>query len=171
MKSNVLEYKGYHTIIEFDAETSTLRGKIEGICDLVDFQSDSLNEIKSEFESAVEDYLVFCEEVGKEPDKEYKGTFNIRIEPALHRKVALLASKNGESLNNTVEKAIQAYVNNSTTNSQLQQTIKIVAEALVTEQVYNPANPRPLVNTSNIASISDYRDARVKMSYQEMGVK
>ena len=31
MMNNMMEYKGYHTKIEFDAESMTLRGKIEGI--------------------------------------------------------------------------------------------------------------------------------------------
>lgn len=168
MKNNVLEYKGYHTIIEFDAESFSLRGKIEGIGDLVTFESTDPNTIKKEFEDAVEDYLLFCEEMGKEPDKEYKGTFNVRIEPALHKKIALLASKNGESLNSTVEKAIQAYLyNNSITNIQLGQTIKIVAETLATEKVYNPANPNLLDNKSNIVPFNNgLGDAKVKMTYQ-----
>lgn len=51
-----------------------------------------------------------CEEVGKEPEKEYKGSFNVRVKPALHRKLAEYSSKNGESLNRTVEKAIEAYI-------------------------------------------------------------
>lgn len=38
MKNNVLEYKGYHTKVEFDSEELVLRGKIEGINDLVDFE-------------------------------------------------------------------------------------------------------------------------------------
>ena len=33
MMNNMMEYKGYHTKIEFDAESMTLRGKIEGIND------------------------------------------------------------------------------------------------------------------------------------------
>lgn len=110
MKKNILEYKGYHTTVEFDAETYMLRGKIEGINDFVNFESDDPRMIEQEFHKAVDDYLLFCQEVGKEPDKEYKGTFNIRIQPALHKKLAFLALKNGESLNTTVEKAIQAYV-------------------------------------------------------------
>ena len=110
MKKNILEYKGYHTTVEFDAETYMLRGKIEGINDFVNFESDDPRMIEQEFHKAVDDYLLFWQEVGKEPDKEYKGTFNIRIQPALHKKLAFLALKNGESLNTTVEKAIQAYV-------------------------------------------------------------
>lgn len=107
---NILEYKGYHSKVEFDLETHTLYGKIEGINDLVTFESDSLLNVEEEFCSAVDDYLAFCEEVGKKPDKEYKGTFNIRINPELHKKLAVVAFKSGDTLNKAVEKAISAYV-------------------------------------------------------------
>jgi len=109
-KKNILEYKGYYTTIEFDAETLKLRGTIEGINDFVDFESNNPEEIEQEFHVAVDDYLDFCKEVGKEPEKKYKGTFNIRIQPDLHKKIAVLAYKNGESLNTTVEEAIRRYV-------------------------------------------------------------
>lgn len=110
MMKSVLEYKGYHAVIKFDADTFTLRGKIEGINDFVDFQSNNLATIEEEFRNAVDEYLAFCKEVGKEPEKEYKGTFNVRIESSLHRRLAMYASRMGESLNSTVEKAIEAYV-------------------------------------------------------------
>lgn len=120
MKKNIFDYKGYHTTIEFDAETFLLRGKIEGINDFVNFESDDPKKIEQEFHAAVDDYLEFCQSVGKEPDKEYKGSFNVRIQPEMHKKLAALASKNGESLNTTVEKAIQAYVEgNIVTNTEL----------------------------------------------------
>ena len=111
-----LEYKGYHAKIEFDSESYVLRGKIEGINDYVDFESPDAKKIEEEFRNAVDDYLEFCKEVGKEPDKEYKGTFNVRIKPTLHRKLAMIALESGESLNQTVEKAIQTYVNSYTQN-------------------------------------------------------
>lgn len=41
---------------------------------------------------------------------EYKGTFNVRIQPSLHRRLTMYASKEGEALDSTVEKAIQKYV-------------------------------------------------------------
>ena len=91
---------------------------------LVNFQSDDPKQIEHEFKAAVDDYLEFCQAVGKEPDKEYKGTFNIRIQPELHKKLATLANKNGETLNSAVEKAILAYVESSTvTTTQLQQIV------------------------------------------------
>ena len=110
MKGNVLEYKGYHTCIRYDSETNTLRGVIEGINDYVDFECSSVAEVVEEFHNAVDDYLDFCSSVGKEPEKEYKGSFNIRIKPELHKKLALKAIMNGESINKTVERAIDSYL-------------------------------------------------------------
>ena len=107
---NVLEYKGYHTRIEFDSESLVVRGKIEGIKDFVDFECADLLHVENEFHAAVDAYLDFCKEVGKEPDKEYKGSFNIRITPELHKKLVVVALKNGDTLNATVEKAIANYV-------------------------------------------------------------
>lgn len=136
MNNNILEYKGYHTKIEFDTETFILYGKIEGINDLIDFESDNAKTIETEFHNAVDDYLEFCKEVGKEPEKEYKGLFNVRINPELHKKLAIRAYVNGDSLNSTVEKAIAAYLSETTeSNIQLEKSIKILANLLETRGV------------------------------------
>ena len=111
---NVLEYKGYLTRIEYSVEDKVLYGKIEGIKDLVNFESDSITQIEHEFHCAVDDYLQLCEELGESPDKTYSGTFNVRINPVLHKKLAMQAFKNGETLNGTVEKAIAAYTEDTT---------------------------------------------------------
>lgn len=113
MKNNILEYKGYHTKVEFDSEEFVLRGKIEGIGDFVDFECKDIKDVEKEFHAAVDDYLAFCKEVGKEPDKEYKGMFNVRISSDLHKKLVLVAMKRGETMNASVEKAIQRYVSDS----------------------------------------------------------
>ncbi len=110
MDNSILEYKGYHTRVIFDSDDFVLRGKIEGITDLVDFECSSIDDVEKEFHTAVDDYLDFCGKVGKNPEKEYKGTFNVRISPDLHKKIALVAYKNGDTLNAAVEKAIKEYV-------------------------------------------------------------
>ena len=86
--ANYFEYKGYHTRIEFDYDDQVLFGKIEGIKDLVSFEADNATEIEKSFHEAVDDYLEFCTELGVEPNKEFKGSFNVRITPELHRKAA-----------------------------------------------------------------------------------
>lgn len=123
MKDNILEYKGYHTKVEIDMESCTLHGKIEGINDFVNFTCKSLDEVEKEFQMAVDDYLTFCEEIGKQPEKEYKGTFNVRIKPELHKKLAVEAYREGKSLNAMIEQAIQAYFTGNSKSDIQQQTI------------------------------------------------
>ncbi len=110
---NVLEYKGYYTQIEYDDEDRVLYGKIEGIGDLVNFDSETASGIEDAFHEAVDDYLAFCEEVGKQPDKAYKGSFNVRMSPEMHRQAAYQAAKKGMTLNQFVSNAIAAQLTNS----------------------------------------------------------
>lgn len=63
---NILTYKGCFTAIEFDSEDKILYGKIEGIDDLVTFESDSAKEIEKEFHDAVDDWLKFRKEIDNE---------------------------------------------------------------------------------------------------------
>lgn len=114
MSENILEYKGYYTKIEYSAKDRVLFGKIEGIRDLVNFESENIADIEKEFHLAVDDYLAFCEEIGQEPEKTYKGVFNVRIPPELHRAAAIAAGKKGETLNAFVARAIDEAVNGKT---------------------------------------------------------
>jgi predicted HicB family RNase H-like nuclease len=66
--------------------------------------------ITHDFHTAVDEYLQFCAAKGKEPEKPFKGSFNVRISSELHRKLAIAASSRGISLNTLVEDAIQQSV-------------------------------------------------------------
>ena len=48
--------------------------------------------------------------IDSEAEKAYKGSFNIRISPELHKQIAVCAMSNQISLNSLVEKAIQHYL-------------------------------------------------------------
>lgn len=111
MKNNILEYKGYHTKVEYIASENILYGKIEGISDLVTFEAADLNSVEKEFHEAVDDYLAFCEDIGQAPEKEYKGLFNVRIKPELHRKLSLEADKEDITMNALIEKILTDYFN------------------------------------------------------------
>lgn len=104
---NVLEYKGYHSIIEFDADDLVLHGKIEGINDLVSFEAETAGSIVEEFHNAVDEYLDLCKRIGKNPDKEYKGSFNVRVTPQIHKDASMRASKEGISLNTFIQRALE----------------------------------------------------------------
>lgn len=107
---DLLRYKGYTARPEYSAEDRIFYGKILGISDLVDFYSDNAGELENEFHKAVDDYIDFCEEIGKKPQKEYSGLFNVRISPELHREISLRAQAEGVTLNKAVEQAIRVMV-------------------------------------------------------------
>jgi predicted HicB family RNase H-like nuclease len=104
---NTLEYKGYYTHIEYSAEDQVLHGKIEGIQDLVNFECERADEAPAAFHQAVDDYLAYCEDLGVQPEKAYRGVFNVRFSPALHRSAALEAAREGITLNQFVSDAVE----------------------------------------------------------------
>jgi predicted HicB family RNase H-like nuclease len=108
--SNVLTYGDYYTTVDFDAEQGYLYGKVESIADLVTFEADSPAQVEAAFKEAVEEYLAFCAEVGKAPERSYKGKFNVRIDPELHRAVDRRAAEQGKSLNQFVADTLHAAV-------------------------------------------------------------
>lgn len=114
LMDNILEYKGYYTKVQYSAEDKLLFGKIEGIRDLVNFECENVADVEKEFQAAVDDYLAFCDDMGQEPDKVYRGTFNVRIDPELHKAAAIKADKQGKTLNAFVASAIQSAVENDT---------------------------------------------------------
>ena len=109
--NSMLEYKGYHAKVEFDAEDMLLVGAVFGVQDSLNFHGKDIAEITEMFHQSVDNYLELCAELGKQPDREYKGSFNVRIDPALHRQAALQAERDNIPLNQYVERAIRAAVN------------------------------------------------------------
>ena len=68
--SDLLHYKGYSARPEYSAEDRIFYGTILGISDMVDFQSENAKDLEDEFHQAVDEYLEFCKEIGKDPQKE-----------------------------------------------------------------------------------------------------
>jgi predicted HicB family RNase H-like nuclease len=105
-----LEYKGYSGTIEPELEDNILYGKIAFIRDLVTYEAATLKELEKEFRASVDDYLETCAELNKEPNKPFKGSFNVRIGSDLHREAMMQAQSQGINLNEFVKKAIESSV-------------------------------------------------------------
>ena len=108
--NNILEYKGYYGTVEFSYKDNILVGQVIGMNHLVSFKGDSVQSLKKSFEDAVDAYLEKCEQNGEEPEKVYRGSFNVRISSELHKRLALYSAACGQTLNSTVEEAIKTYV-------------------------------------------------------------
>jgi predicted HicB family RNase H-like nuclease len=104
--TDILQYEGYVASVHFSAEDEVFFGKIIGINDSITFEGGSVKELKKAFREAVDDYLETCVQLGKEPEKLYKGSFNVRIPSDLHRQAALYSAAKNMSLNDFVRFAI-----------------------------------------------------------------
>ena len=111
--SNTLQYKGYVGNIEFSEEDKIFYGKVQGIRSLISYEGDTAEALITDFHNAIDDYLDLCEQRGTEPERAYKGIFNVRISPSLHREAAICAFEQKTSLNSLVETAIQGYISHA----------------------------------------------------------
>lgn len=104
--SNLLSYKNYNGTVEYSREDECLFGKVIGIKSLLSYEGQSVQELEQDFKTVIDEYLQDCKENNIEPEQPYKGTFNVRISPELHRTIAVYAIEHGKSLNAAVEEAI-----------------------------------------------------------------
>jgi len=108
---NTLSYKDYIGSVSFSAEDEVFYGKIEHINDLITFESDNARDLKKAFEEAVDDYLEVCSQKGVLPEKPFRGSFNVRVKPALHKLAYLKAMQSGISLNKFIELTLEKALN------------------------------------------------------------
>ncbi len=111
--ANTIGYNGYIGSIEYSPEDKCFFGKLEMIDDLVTFEATTAEELERNFRNAVDEYIKTCKDLGRPPQKTYKGVFNVRIDPELHKKVYQEALKAGLSLNAFVQQALSKEVQGS----------------------------------------------------------
>jgi len=108
--SDLLNYRGYHGSVHYSAEDRVFFGKLEFIRSLITFEATDVEGLERAFREAVDDWLATCEEQGVEPEMPFKGSFNVRTGQELHRQAALLAAARDTSLNQVVNEALAAYL-------------------------------------------------------------
>ena len=104
--SNLLSYKNYNGTVEYSKEDNCLFGKVIGIRSLLSYEGDSVKELERDFQNVIDEYLDDCKGRNVDPEQPFKGTFNVRISPELHRNIAVYAIEHGKSLNAAVEESI-----------------------------------------------------------------
>lgn len=105
--SNTLEYKGYVGSIEFSENDGVFFGKVMGIRALISYEGSTAKELVEDFHGAVDDYLALCEAQGVEPERAYKGSFNVRVSPELHKRAVIYAAAHQMTLNSFVESSLR----------------------------------------------------------------
>ena len=96
---NTMNHKGYTARIEFDARDNIFVGRVLGLHTMVSFHGETVVELRSAFEVAIEEFLRDCKEQGVRPEKPASGKLMLRVPPAVHGAALVAAQAAGKSLN------------------------------------------------------------------------
>ena len=106
-----MKYKGYWAEISYSDEDECFCGKIEGLKnDLISFEGETVKELKKDFKDAINNYLETCKELNKEPEKQCKGSLNVRLGVELHNKAKMKSIEQNISINELIKNAVIAYL-------------------------------------------------------------
>lgn len=102
-----LEYKGYKGTVEYAQANDCLCGKVIGMGNiLISYEGNTISELRSSFESALEHYFSDCIREAHKPKKPFSGTLNLRMPSEIHERVALASMKTGVTINDFINRAI-----------------------------------------------------------------
>lgn len=96
---NTMKHKGYTARIEFDERDEIFVGRVLGLRAIIGFHGETVEELRSAFETAVDEFLLDCQEEGIEPEKPVSGKLLLRVPPEVHRAALVAAQARGKSLN------------------------------------------------------------------------
>ncbi|MGH7064475.1 MAG: type II toxin-antitoxin system HicB family antitoxin [Stellaceae bacterium] len=102
-----MTHNGYVARVELDEQAGVFHGEVINTRDVLTFQGRTLDELKAAFADTIADYVDWCRERSKEPQRPYSGNFTVRINPELHRRIADAAARNGKSVNAFVAEALE----------------------------------------------------------------
>ena len=96
---NTMTYKGYAAKIDYSDEDMCFIGRVAGIRDVIGFHADNVADLRKAFEEAVDDYIAYCKEQGREPLRPASGKISLRISPEVHSAINIAAEVTGKSVN------------------------------------------------------------------------
>jgi len=109
-----MEYKGYSARVEFDENANIFHGEVINLRDVITFEGETVTQLRQSFQESVDDYLEFCAERNENPEKPYSGKFVVRVDPELHKRLAIKARKRGVSFNALVREVLSKTVDETT---------------------------------------------------------
>lgn len=96
---NTFTYKGYTGAVEVDPKAGILFGRVLDLDAVLTFEAETVRDAEQAFHDTVDDYLDWCAERGKEPEKPFSGKLVLRMNPQVHRAAVVAAAREHKSLN------------------------------------------------------------------------
>jgi predicted HicB family RNase H-like nuclease len=103
----LITYKGYAGQVDFDADSDMFGGTVVNANVLISFEGRNVAELRKSFRNVVDMYLADCRAAGRPSEKPYSGTFVVRVDPEIHRRVALKAAADRKSMNKYIESLLK----------------------------------------------------------------
>ena len=110
---NTMTHKGYSAKIEFDERDGIFVGRALGLRTMISFHGETVAELRSEFETAIEEFLRDCKENGVVPEKPASGKIMLRVPPEVHGAAIVAAQAAGKSLNQWATDALEQAAHSS----------------------------------------------------------
>ena len=108
---NIMKYKGYWAEIQYSDEDECFYGIIEGLeNDSISFEGENVKKLKKDFKEAIDDYLQMCKETNTEPERQCKGSLNVRLGSELHTKAKMKSIEEHISINELIKNAVANYL-------------------------------------------------------------
>ena len=108
-ENNTMKYKGYTALIEFSNEDGCLIGKVLGIRDVIVFDGNTVEEIRTTFQGMIDHYLEACAKAGREPNKPVPEVM-VPVSSALYAEIVKKAEYDGVPVHTLMETALQKLV-------------------------------------------------------------
>lgn len=108
---NIMKYKGYWAEIRYSDEDECFYGVVEGLKhSSISFEGNTVKELKKDFKDAIDCHLQYCKEHNEEPEKQCKGSLNVRLGVDLHNKAKMKSIEKNISINELIKDAVILYL-------------------------------------------------------------
>ena len=104
---NSMTHKGYTARVEYDERDNIFVGRVLGIRTMISFHGKTVDQLRKEFRSVVEDYVSDCKEQDVHPEKSASGKILLRVPPEVHGAALVAAKASGKSLNQWATEILQ----------------------------------------------------------------
>lgn len=105
---SAMHYKGYTARIEFDERDNIFVGRVLGLRTIISFHGETVKELRTAFEYAIQDFLEDCKTQGVKPEKPMSGQILLRVPPEVHGAALVAAQASGKSLNQWATEILQS---------------------------------------------------------------
>ena len=109
--SNIMKYQDYWAEIQYSNEDECFFGNVDGLINTsISFEGQTVKELKKDFKDAIDFYLENCRINNETPEKQCKGSLNVRLGSKLHTEAKMKSIEKNISINELIKNAVATYV-------------------------------------------------------------